>query len=52
MLKLLDKNNLEKPCTNFIVAFSRKDLSDVDANDFFLNENVANLFIKCVDVGI
>lgn len=35
MLKLPDKNELEKPYTDFDVQFSHKDLSDVDANDLF-----------------
>ena len=52
MSKSPHKNELEKPCTNFNVSFSHKDFSNVDEMIFFSNENIVNLFIKCVDVGI
>jgi len=52
MSKSPHKNELEKPCTNFNVSFSHKDFSNVDEMIFFSNENIANLFIKCVDIGI
>jgi len=34
-LKSLDNDEFKKSCTYFNDMFSHKDLSDVDANDFF-----------------
>ena len=40
MLKSLGDNELREPCTKFKTTFSHNNLSDVDANDLFLNESV------------
>ena len=50
-LKSLGDNELRESCTKFKTTFFHNNLSDVDANDlFFLNESVANDFVKCVNV--